>query len=312
MAVVYHNPVLLREVLQSISRSTPAVFCDATLGDGGYAQAVLDHAPKGSRLYGIDRDDQALARAAARLANYGEAFVPVKGNFRDIKALLAAHGVRSVDAVVCDLGISTLQISAPERGFMFSASGPLDMRMSPNVGRSAAEVIRTASEQELADIMYHYGEERQARRIAAALVKERDKRALTATDDLAQIVRRVVGGKFVVKSLARVFQSFRIYVNDELESLREFLPQALDLLTVGGRLAVVEYHSLESRIVKEFMQHESNPCTCPRDLPRCVCGRKPRLRIVHRQIKPSADEIRRNPSARSARLRVVEKIGEQA
>lgn len=308
MNTVYHKPVLLQSVLESLNLPTGRLFCDMTLGDGGYSQAILERLPKNGRVYGFDLDEQALDRAGERLSCYGESFVAGKGNFKDLTALLHSVGVQVVDGIVCDLGISTLQISVPERGFMFSASGPLDMRMSADSGQSAADVINTADERELADIIFQYGEERQARRIAAALVRERSKRPLASTADLAEIVRRVVGDRFVIKSLARVFQSFRIYVNDELNNLQQFLPQALDMLTVGGRLAIVEYHSLEARIIKDFMHRESHPCTCPKDLPFCACGKKPRLRVIHKLIKASAEEVGNNPSARSARLRVLEKI----
>ncbi len=193
---------------------------------------------------------------------------------------------------------------------MFSADGPLDMRMDRHRERTAAEVINTLSEKELGDLILQYGEERHARRIAAAIVRARAKKPFETTAELADVVRRTVGADHVVKSLARVFQSFRLFVNEELEALRDFLPQALRLLRIGGRAAVIDYHSLEARIVKEFMARESNPCVCPPDLPLCVCGRKPSLRVVHRQIKPDEEEIEANPSARSAHLRVFEKIGE--
>jgi 16S rRNA (cytosine1402-N4)-methyltransferase len=305
---VYHKPVLLQAVLESLNLTSGCLFCDVTLGDGGYSQAILERLPQGGRVYGFDLDEQALHRAGNRLANFSGLFIASKGNFKDLAVLLHRFGVQAVDGIVCDLGVSTMQISMPERGFMFSASGPLDMRMSTNSGQSAAEVINSAGERELADIIFQYGEERQSRRIAAALVRERSKKSIETTGELAEIVRRVVGERFVIKSLARVFQSFRIFVNDELNNLKKFLPQALDMLTIGGRLAIVEYHSLEARIIKDFMQRESRPCTCPKDLPRCVCGKKPRLRVIHKLIKASAEEISNNPSARSARLRVVERI----
>jgi 16S rRNA (cytosine1402-N4)-methyltransferase len=304
----YHKPVLLQSVIESLNLTTGRIFCDVTLGDGGYSQAILERLIKGGRVYGFDWDEQALGRAGRRLAAFGESFVAVKGNFKDLTVLLHRLNVQAVDGIVCDLGVSTIQISVPERGFMFSVSGPLDMRMSTDSGQSAAEVINTAGERELADIIFQYGEERLARRIAAAIVRERSKKAIATTADLAEIVRRVVGERFVIKSLARVFQSFRIYVNDELDNLQQFLPQALEMLTFGGRLAIVEYHSLEARIIKDFMHRESHPCTCPKDLPRCACGKKPRLRVIHKLIKASAEEISNNPSARSARLRVFEKI----
>jgi len=295
--------------MDALALHAGGTFCDATLGDGGYSLCMLERLPEGGRVYGIDRDKEALTRAQQRLLPFGERFQALQGNFGDIQQLLHQIGIFQVNGIVCDLGVSTLQISRPERGFMFSATGPLDMRMSPEEGVTAAQVINTLSEKELAQIILQYGEERQAKRIAAAIVRERSRAPLSTTSQLTEVVRRVVGERFVIKTLARVFQSFRIYVNNELGNLEKFLQQALELLVIGGRLVVVEYHSLESRLVKDFIRRQTHPCTCPTDLPFCVCGKKANVRIIHQLIKPSEEEVAQNPRARSARLRAVEKIG---
>jgi len=304
----YHKPVLLNEVLESLNLDSGRIFCDATLGDGGHSRAILQGLSGEGKVFGIDRDAQAIERAQQRLAEFGNRFRTMKGNFSDIEKLLRENSVESVDGIVCDLGVSMLQISDPNRGFMYSASGPLNMKMQTGGDFSAADVINDFSEKEIADIIFKYGEERQSRRIAGAIVRRRAQKRIETTGDLADVVRHVVGDRFIIKTLARVFQAIRIYVNDELGSLERFLPQALNMLSVGGRLAVIEYHSLEARLVKDFMYRETHPCTCPKDLPQCICGKQPRLKIVKKLVKPGESELLSNPNSRSARLRVMEKI----
>ena len=304
---VYHTSVLQQKVLEFLNLDSGRVFCDVTLGDGGHTKAILERLPEQGVVIGVDQDSQAIERAQRRLAAFGKRFKAIQGNFKHITTLLDEAKIKQVDGFLCDLGVSMLQISEPTRGFMFSQSGPLDMRMAKS-GMSAADIVNTSSEQELAEIMQKYGEERQARRIARALVRQREDHPIQTTGELADIVRRVVGQQFVVKSLARVFQSLRIYINDEIGSLRDFLPQALELLSSGGRLAVIEYHSLEARVVKDFMYEQTHPCVCPKKFPVCVCGKQPTIKIINRQVKPDEEEVRQNPSARSARLRVMEKL----
>ncbi|MBN1466151.1 16S rRNA (cytosine(1402)-N(4))-methyltransferase RsmH [candidate division KSB1 bacterium] len=303
----FHKSVLLEQVLESLAVASGRVYCDVTLGDGGHSEVILKRLNGTGMVIGIDRDAQAIERAQHRLAPFGNRFKAVVGNFAEIKELLRTNNIQAVDGFVCDLGVSMLQISEPSRGFMFSADGPLDMRME-GAGLSAAEIINDYSQNEIADIIWRYGEERRARHIARAIVTARAGQPIKSTGELASIVRRAVGERYIVKTLARVFQSFRIYINDELGSLARFLSQAVELLNCGGRLVTIEYHSLESRVIKDFIYRETHPCTCPKELPRCVCGRTPRIRIVHKLVKPAEGEIRANPSARSARLRVVEKI----
>ena len=284
------------------------LIVDATLGDGGYALAILQAMPPTGRVIGIDRDREAIERAERRLASFGSRFKALRGNFRDLEKLLHSVGVDKVDGVVADLGLSTLQISDPARGFTFSQSGPLLMIMGDDADRTAEDVVNEYDESELARIIRTYGEERAAGRIARAIAARRREKRITTTDDLADIVRSVVGGRYAIKSLARVFQAIRIHINAELENLSAFLPQALEVLKPGGRMAVVSYHSLEDRMVKQFMQVEQNPCICPPELPMCVCGRKPRLMMIGKIIRPTPEEVNLNPSSRSAKLRIAEKV----
>jgi len=304
----YHKPVLLSEVLDALDLRPNCVYCDATLGDGGHSMAILQQLPATGKVVGIDRDAQAIERAQHRLAPFADRFQPIQGNFSEIDKLLQRLDIAKVDGIVCDLGVSMLQITDPGRGFMYSADGPLNMRMQGGEGLTAADVVNDFSGKELEDIFWKYGQERQSRRIVRALVRERKKYKIETTAQLADIIRSVVGERFIIKTLARIFQAIRIYINDELGSLERFLAQVPDVLNSNGRLAIIEYHSLEARLIKDFIYRETHPCTCPRELPQCVCGKTPRIKIVHRRIKPSDAEISNNPNSRSARLRVIEKL----
>ena len=303
----YHIPVLVGKVKSALDVSNASTIADVCLGDGGHAKALLESAPR-LRVIGIDQDQQAVQRTLKRLDDYKSRFSVVQGNFRDLKSLLNQAGVEQVDGILADLGVSTLQISEPGRGFMFSENGRLDMRMDRiNNTLTAEQIVNQYEEQELSRIFYEYGQERKSRRIAHEIAVRRRQEPIETTGQLAAIVRRAAGEPFIIKTLARIFQALRIAVNRELDSLQALLDASLELLRPGGRLAVIDYHSLEARIVKAFFRQQSNPCTCPPDLPVCVCGQKPRLKIVNRLIKPDADEIEKNPRSRSARLRVAER-----
>ena len=306
----YHKPVLLPEVLAALRAETILLALDATAGDGGHMEGLLQAMPPQGRVIGIDQDPQALQRATRRLAGYANRFQVVRGNFRDLSSLLAPSERGRINAILADLGISTLQISDPEKGFMFSADGPLSMQMDPDSGLNAETVINDYDEAELGAIIRNLGEEHAWRRIAHAIGRERGRGRIVSTRQLADIVQRAVPGMHAIKSCARVFQSLRIHINDELGSLEEFLPRAVEMLAPGGRLALISYHSLEDRRVKEFMRDQANPCICPPKLPRCVCGAVPRLKLIGKLVVPSAAEVAANPSARSARLRVAEKLAE--
>ncbi len=302
----HHVPVLLEAVLEALRPAPGATLIDATVGGGGHALALLRAAQPGGRLLGIDADPAALAAAHARLSAADlppGSFVLHHGRFADLQAIAAAHGFAEVDAVLFDLGVSSHQLDTPERGFSFAAEGPLDMRLDPTGGPSAADLVNRLDERELAELIFRYGEERASRRIARLIVERRRQAPITTTADLAALVRRAVGrgGRERIHPATRTFQALRIAVNRELEQLEAALPQAVELLRPGGRLAVISFHSLEDRIVKQFFRAESG-------YGGSAAARPPRLTIITRKpIEADAAEIAANPRARSARLRVAER-----
>ncbi|WP_322815385.1 16S rRNA (cytosine(1402)-N(4))-methyltransferase RsmH [Chloroflexus sp.] len=301
MAVTFqHTPVLLTEVLTMLAPRPAGRYLDATVGGGGHALAVLQAAQPGGRLLGIDADPAALAATAARLQAAGltEQAVLCHGSFADLATLAATAGFSAFDGILFDLGVSSYQLDTPERGFSFAADGPLDMRLDPTQGLTAADMVNRLSECELADIIFLYGEEHAARRIARAIVEHRRTQPFQRTAELAEVVVRAVGGRHGrIHPATRTFQALRIAVNQELDRLRAALPQAVDLLAPGGRLAVISFHSLEDRIVKQFLRAEAS-------------GETPRLTIVTKKpIVPTAAEVANNPRARSAKLRVAARIG---
>lgn len=311
-----HTPVLLAEVTQLLSLEPGSIVVDCTLGGAGHAKRIADLIAPTGILVGIDRDDAALD-AAADVLRLGQQEHPVslrliKGDFGDLDELLADADIPYADAILFDLGVSSPQIDAVERGFTFQADAPLDMRMDPDRQRlTAAEVVATYPEADLARIIRDYGEERWASRIAAFIVAARARRPITTTGQLVEIIKDAVpaaarrsGGH----PARRTFQALRIEVNDELGSLVRGLDAAIRWLAPGGRVAVISYHSLEDRIVKQTFATAAQGCVCPPDLPVCRCGRKPVLRIVTRRaVRPTAREVEMNPRARSATLRVAEK-----
>jgi 16S rRNA (cytosine1402-N4)-methyltransferase len=279
------------------------------VGGGGHAEAVLSACAPDGRLLGLDLDPDALAVARQRLAPFGERATLRQGSFAQLAALAADFA--PADGILFDLGLSSLQLADPSRGFSFSHPGPLDMRFDPAAGGpTAADLVNGLSVEELAQILYQYGEERQARRIAEAIVAARP---LETTEQLAEVVAAAVGGRRGrIHPATRTFQALRIAVNDELSVLQVALPQAVDLLKPGGRLVVISFHSLEDRIVKRFLRQESKDCICPPEVPVCICNHRARLRVLTRKpVRPEPDEVARNPRARSARLRAAERIAEE-
>ena len=307
-----HEPVLLREVVDLLAVGSGATVIDATLGLGGHAEALLEAVGPDGRVLGIDRDEQALAAARQRLARFGDSFVGVHGNHTDLLKLLRQNGIFAVDGVLFDLGVSSMQLDDPERGFSFRGDGPLDMRMDPGTGITAAELLATSSEQELRHLIWHYGEERRAGAIARAIVDQRDKQPLTRTHELAELVRRVLGPaaqRYRIHPATRTFQALRIAVNREVDDLERLVTDASSVLRRGGRLAVISYHSLEDRPVKHSMKSLAERCVCPPKLPVCGCGRENLLKVVtSKPVRPTTSEIARNPRARSAKLRVGERL----
>ena len=305
-----HRSVLLDETMELLRPAPGATFVDATLGPGGHAEALLARIAPTGRVIGIDRDPSAIAFATRRLAGFGDRFTALRGDYRDVASLLEGA---PLDGVVADLGISSYQLDDASRGFAFSTDGPLDMRMDPESGGpTAADLVATLDAHALRDIIATWGEERLANRIAHALVRERAKAPIATTGRLASIVERVAGPaarRFRIHPATRTFQAFRIAVNREIEGIPEFVTGAVSLLRPGGRLAVISFHSLEDRAVKTTMHGLAHRCTCPPGLPVCGCGRENLVRIVtSHPVVAGPDESASNPRARSAKLRVAERL----
>lgn len=311
-----HIPVLLAECLEYLQLEPQHTFVDATLGGAGHSLEAAKRLGREGTLIGIDQDDMALEAAALKLGTIPEAIRPaielLHGNFGDMDELLLSAEVPGVDAVLFDLGVSSPQIDLPSRGFSFKENGPLDMRMDPgNQTLTAAEIINTFNAADLARIIRVNSDEKWASRIADFIVRARQKAPITQTEELVDVIKAAIpasarrAGGHPAK---RTFQALRIEVNGELDVLRRGLEAAVRWLNPGGRLAVISYHSLEDRIVKDAFASYANRCTCPPDFPACVCGKQPILDIVTRRpVLPTKEEIERNPRARSAKLRVAQK-----
>ncbi|MEW5957235.1 MAG: 16S rRNA (cytosine(1402)-N(4))-methyltransferase RsmH [Chloroflexota bacterium] len=307
-----HEPVLLAEVITALQPHAGGVYIDGTVGAGGHALSILNESAPAGRLFGFDRDQSALELAKQRLLQFGARVHLLHSNFDQLSRLARQHHLPPADGILLDLGVSSMQVDQPERGFSFQADGPLDMRMDNTAGPTAADLVNRLPETELANLIYRYGEERHSRRIARAIVRARP---LKQTGELARLIvqasRTGKGQKQAkIHPATRTFQALRIAVNDELGALERALPQAIELLKPGGRLAVISFHSLEDRIVKQFFKQEAQDCICPPDQPVCTCRHKATIRIItKRPIMPSLAELDRNPRARSAKLRVVESVG---
>jgi 16S rRNA (cytosine1402-N4)-methyltransferase len=307
--------VLLRETIELLAAERGGLFVDCTVGLGGHSEAILQ-ASSDAHVLGIDRDEEALGLAAKRLALYGSRFRAVHADFRELTRVLATAKVGQVRGVLADLGVSSLQLDSPSRGFSFRHDAPLDMRMDVTSGETAAQLLGRLSEVELARIIFEFGEERRARRIARRIVERRESgEPIRTTRDLAELIERAVGPgkKRRIHPATRTFQALRIAVNGELENLDLFLVQAVDHLEPDGRLAVISFHSLEDRIVKRTLLKLSGRCQCPPRLPQCVCGAATLVEVLTRRpIVPTKAEISINPRARSARLRGARKLNQRA
>jgi 16S rRNA (cytosine1402-N4)-methyltransferase len=303
-----HHPVLYNETISALQPRGSCSYVDGTVGAGGHAWGILEASSPDGKLLGLDLDPLAIKLADERLSGYGERVTLVQASYDSLLQQLKALGWVSVEGILLDLGVSSMQLDLPERGFSFQSDAPLDMRFDPRRPQTAADLVNSLPERELADLIYRYGEERQARKIASAIVKARP---ITTTGQLSQLVSRVTGSSKQrrIHPATLTFQALRIAVNRELEALESFLPQAVTALSPGGRLAVIAYHSLEDRLVKQYFRQESQDCICPPRQPVCTCGHQASLKeITRRPIVPQDSEIERNPRARSARLRVVEKL----
>ncbi len=301
---------MAEEVVELLITNRDGTYVDLTAGLGGHLKALAEALAPNARLYGLDKDPEAVKLATKNLANCRQLKEIVKASFGDLEAAMDGVTEELFDGTLLDLGLSSYQLDIPQRGFSFRQEGPLDMRFDPTSQTiTAADLINSLSQEKLTEIIRSFGEERRAYGIAKAIIREREKTMIQTTAQLANIVTGVTPPPHRAKSLARVFQAFRIAVNCELEQLQAVLPMALSRLKVGGRLAVISYHSLEDRLVKRFFQQEAKGCICPPGLPECICGATPRVRILTRRpVTPRSDENDRNPRARSAKLRVAEKI----
>ena len=311
-----HTPVLAREVVSFMAPRDTGVYVDGTVGLGGHAAAILEASAPSGRLIGTDLDSEALAIAKEKLRGHGERCTLIQENFVNLKECLSAHSVTQVDGVLLDLGVSSLQLGAPSRGFSFSQAGDLDMRMDAKQPLSASEVVNNYPEDELADIFARYGEERWSKRIAHRIGNARQIQRISTTLQLADIVRSAIPRKTNrgrIHPATRVFQALRIHVNDELQNLDAGLDAAVSSLKPGGRVCVISFHSLEDRIVKQRFRALSRLCICPPKIPKCVCQQIPSLEVLtKRPVTPTSEEIQRNPRSRSAKLRVAVKIGESS
>ena len=310
--VFSHVPIMVSEVLSLLEPVRGGIFVDGTLGGGGHAEAVLRALPESGRLYGIDRDDDALKAAGARLACFGERFTAIKGNFFDMRSLLAQRGVTAVDGILLDLGVSSYQLDAGERGFSYRTEAPLDMRMDQSAPLSAKQVVNEWSEQELTRIFFAYGEEKFSARIAKSIVTARKDAPIETTTQLAALIKNAIPAKFRNEPqhpARRCFQAIRIAVNGELDGLSDALKAAHDLLRPNGRLVVLTFHSLEDRIVKNTFRTFENPCTCPKSAPVCICGKKPTAKVLTRHpLVASEQEQNENPRSTPAKLRAIVRI----
>ena len=308
-----HIPVMVKEVIHYLDCSPGKTYVDGTLGGGGHAQAILRAIAPDGFLIGIDRDPDAVACARESLCKLRPNVQIFHNNFTHLPQILSQSSTKGVDGILIDLGLSLHQLEGSGRGFSFMRDEPLDMRMNPQEGKTAEAIVNELSEKELSDLITCYGEERWARRIAKRIVQTRRRERIRSTSQLADIVKGAIPARYRPRRInpaTRTFQALRIAVNEELEGLKTFLEHAVDCLKPKGRICVLSFHSLEDRIVKGHFKALARGCECPGDIPVCVCGKRPRVRILtKRPVKAGAVEVTANPMARSARLRAVERLG---
>ncbi len=302
-------PVLADQVVTELITDVSGIYLDGTIGAGGHAELMLGKLSKDARVIGFDRDMQAVERARARLAPHGSRATVIHCDYRNLASVLLDLGIKEINGFLLDLGLSSIQLDDPTRGFAYRLDGPLDLRFDKTTGLSAADWINSATEVEIAIVLKEYGEERHAKRMARLIVATRPS-GIETTGDLVAIIRKVSGprGPEFGRSAARVFQALRIVVNDELAAIPQAMNDAVDHLVDGGRMVIVSYHSLEDRLVKTFMREAARECSCPTAYPHCMCGANPRGVLVQRRaITPSDNEIVSNPRAKSAKMRVFER-----
>lgn len=310
--VFNHRSVLLDECIEGLAIKPNGIYVDGTAGGGGHSFHIASTLGEGGRLIAIDQDENAIAAAGKRLATFGEKVTLVRSNFSRVSEVLDELGIEKIDGILMDLGVSSYQLDTPERGFSYNADAPLDMRMDNRNPLDASVVVNTYSEEKLREIIYGYGEEKFGGKIASEIVKARGIKPIESTGELVDIIKRAMptaakqGGHHPAK---RTFQAIRIEVNSELDVIKPAIDGAVKYLNEGGRIAIITFHSLEDRLVKQAYASLAEGCTCPRSFPVCVCGNKPKVKIVTKKpILPSEKELEENPRSRSAKLRVAEKI----
>lgn len=307
-----HIPIMLNEVLGLLRPQRGGTFADGTLGGGGHSEAILSALPAGSKLYGIDRDNDAICAASARLKPFGDKFCAIHGNFFNMKELLRAQGVDKLDGILLDLGVSSYQLDNAQRGFSYREDAPLDMRMDSTAALSAYDIVNGYSSERLFRIIKDYGEERYASRIANAIVRARQDKPIASTLELAELIAQsmpAAARREAQHPAKRTFQAIRIEVNGELAGLEQALNDAHDMLASGGIMAVITFHSLEDRIVKQAFRRYEKPCTCDPKAPICTCGKVPTAKVLTKKPLTAGEaELEFNPRARSAKLRAIAKL----
>ena len=306
--VEYHKPVLFDEVIENIISEEDSVYVDCTLGGGGHTEGILEKSSEGSKVIGIDQDREAIDFSKNRLKSYGNKLEIFQDNFRNLDTVIYLAGYDKVDRILMDIGVSSNQLDNLERGFSYRYDAKLDMRMDRNLKISAYEVVNDFSEKEIADIIYKYGEEPKSRKIAKNIVEYRKNKKIETTLELSEIIIKSIGKSMKKHPSKRTFQAIRIFVNKELEVLEEALDKAVNLLNNNGKLLVITFHSLEDRMVKEKFREYENPCTCPPEIPVCVCNKKSLGKVVTRKpITAKKSELNENNRAHSAKLRIFER-----
>ena len=311
MSELIHVSVLADECIDGLNINPDGVYVDGTLGGAGHSSLICEKLSADGRLIGIDRDKYAIGRATERLEQYKDKVTLVNSNYSNVKNVLDELGIEEIDGMLLDLGVSSFQLDDADRGFSYRFSSPLDMRMSGGEGMSAKDVVNRYSEKELARILYEYGEERYSRQIAANICKKRAEKEIETTDELVEIIRSSMPAKALRDGhpAKRSFQAIRIEVNNELGVIEQTINDAISALKPGGRLVIITFHSLEDRIVKNAYAKAAQGCTCPREFPICVCGNKPKVKILTKKpILPSDEELEVNPRSASAKLRICEKL----
>lgn len=306
---MYHKAVLYDEVIENIIVDKDAIYLDCTLGGGGHSMGILENSTKNSKLIAIDQDQNAIDYVNSNINGYEDKIKIFRNNFQNMDTVIYLAGYEKVDRILMDIGVSSKQLDDMSRGFSYKYEAKLDMRMDTSKKLSAYEVINEFSEKELADIIYKYGEEPKAKKIASYIVRTRETKNIETTTELANIVIKAIGKKMKKHPAKRTFQAIRIYVNNELEVLEKAIDKAINLLNNNGRLLIITFHSLEDRIVKEKFRYYENPCSCPKDIPICVCNKKSYGRILNKKaIVANSDELDENNRAHSAKLRIFERI----